>query len=64
MPGIGIPLAPVDDQATPWNEALVYGWLNYYEGEILTNFDALQMPEGGISIAVEMLDAWAPLDES
>ncbi len=63
-PGIGIPLAPVDDQATPWNEALVYGWLNYYEGEILTNFDALQVPADGISIAVEMMDAWAPLDES
>lgn len=63
-PGVGVPLAPVDDMTTPWDESLVYGWLNYYEGDILTSFDALTVPEGAVSIAVELTNAWRPLGEA
>ena len=64
IPGVGVPLAPVDDQATAWDEALVYGWLNYYDGDLLTDFNDAKAPEKGISIAWEMIEAWAPLDDS
>ena len=64
IPGVGVPLAPVDDQATAWDEALVYGWLNYYDGDLLTDFNDTKAPENGISIAWEMIEAWAPLDDS
>lgn len=61
-PGVGIPLAPTDDLTTPWNEALVYGWLNYFDGEILASFEDTSLPEGGINISMEMQAAWGPLD--
>lgn len=64
IPGVGVPLAPVDDQTTAWDEALVYGWLNYYEGDILTDFNEDEAPKDGISISWEMMDAWAPLGDS
>lgn len=49
---------PPDDPATPWNEQVVYIWLNYYIGSIVPTCESGVVPQQGVCIEKEMDDAW------
>ena len=51
---------PPDDPATPWNESVVYTWLNIFPGRIVVTCDS-GVPFQGACIHDEMTTAWDAL---
>ena len=51
---------PPDDPATPWNESVVYTWLNIFPGRIVVACDS-GVPFQGACIHDEMTTAWDAL---
>ena len=49
---------PADDPETPWNEGVIYAWVNFYPGEIVVTCDSGVAPFQGACIRQEMDDAW------
>ncbi|MEE8159650.1 MAG: HlyD family efflux transporter periplasmic adaptor subunit [Dehalococcoidia bacterium] len=50
---------PPDDLNTPWNETIVYAWLNLYTGTIAVTCDNGTVPFQGVCIQKEIDDAWS-----
>ena len=62
--GFGAAAPPSDSPDTPWNEAVVYIWLNLYPGYILPTCDNQAVPTQGVCIEKEMDDAWEGYQEA
>ena len=53
-----------DDPATPWSEAVLYTWLNFYPGAIAPTCEDGVVLGRGVCIEKEMGDAWDAYQEA
>ena len=53
-----------DDPATPWNEVIVYAWVNLTPGQILVSCDGIAIGSDTWCILDEMEEAWQSLQDS
>ena len=54
----------LDDPATPWSEAVLYTWLNFYPGTIAPTCENGVVLGQGVCIQKEMGDAWDAYQEA
>ena len=51
-----------DDPETPWNELLIFLWVNFYPGEIVATCDEGAAPPLGICIMRDLEEPWTTLE--
>ena len=51
-----------DDPETPWNELLIFLWVNFYPGEIVATCDERAAPPLGICIMRDLEEPWTTLE--
>ncbi|MDO8749640.1 MAG: efflux RND transporter periplasmic adaptor subunit [Dehalococcoidia bacterium] len=47
-----------DDPSTPWDESIIYTWLNLYPGQLLATCPSGDVPSQGTCVKKNMDDAW------
>ena len=51
-----------DDPETPWNELIIFLWVNFYPGEIVATCDEGAAPPLGICIMRDLEEPWTALE--